>query len=546
MKCFFTKPALLVFASLCLFACDDDDTTVRTQVEIDPATCTVPVGGTQTLTARISPPPAVGQDVVWSSANSAVATVDGGVVTGVSVGDAIITATVGDASATCKVTVVPQPVTGVTLDKETLTLEIEQTQTLVATVSPDNATDKTLVWSSDKLEVATVADGLVTAVNIGEATITVKAGDASATCVVTVVGRPVTGISLDKETLTLEIDQTETLVATVLPDNATDKTVVWTTSDEKIATVAEGLVTAVGAGEAVITAAAGDVTATCIVTVNAPAPKIGDYFYSDGTWSDGGLVSIEADGLNPVWAETKPAPVAGKTVIGIVCQTFPERIAQSDKDAGYTHGYVMATKIARDPEDTVDPDIVEWSKDFNFSCLKAAKSGATWYNNVNGYVETMTVKDEYGADLAAYMPAFHLVLNDFPSPAPASTSGWFLPSTGQLWDAVANFCGGEVAAAMKEWQTVTRDATVYCSDNTISYNPLERFNAMMAGVPAEDKDEQMQVDAGHAFASIWASTPYDEESACMFNFGDYWGRNLVECMTEWYDGECTVRPILAF
>lgn len=57
MKCFFTKPALLVFASLCLFACDDDETTVRTTVEIDPAACTVHVGETKTLKAKITPPP---------------------------------------------------------------------------------------------------------------------------------------------------------------------------------------------------------------------------------------------------------------------------------------------------------------------------------------------------------------------------------------------------------------------------------------------------------------------------------------------------------
>ncbi len=70
------------------------------------------------------------------------------------------------------------------------------------------------------------------------------------------------------------------------------------------------------------------------MTVAYVAPKIGDYYYSDGTWSDGGLVSIEADGLNPVWADTKPAPVAGKTVIGIVCQTDENRIAAGDKEKG--------------------------------------------------------------------------------------------------------------------------------------------------------------------------------------------------------------------
>lgn len=78
----------------------------------------------------------------------------------------------------------------------------------------------------------------------------------------------------------------------------------------------------------------GESKATCTVTVAYVAPKIGDYYYSDGTWSDGGLVSIEADGLNPVWADTKPAPVAGKTVIGIVCQTDENRIAAGDQGEG--------------------------------------------------------------------------------------------------------------------------------------------------------------------------------------------------------------------
>ena len=124
-------------------------------------------------------------------------------------------------------------------------------------------------------------------------------------------------------------------------------------------------------------------------------PKVGDYYYSDGTWSDGGLVSIDADGLNPVWAEEKPAPVEGKTVIGIVFQTDPSRMAQTDIDAGYTHGYVMAVKFAHGP----DKMSSFYTTDYPFSLLDAAKLAETWYANVNGRAETQTVLDEYAGNL---------------------------------------------------------------------------------------------------------------------------------------------------
>ena len=90
----------------------------------------------------------------------------------------------------------------------------------------------------------------------------------------------------------------------------------------------------------------------------------------------------------------------------------------------------------------------------NFDCLKGAKLPSTWYENVNGYVETMTVRDTYGSNITM-MPAFDWTINGFGLTAPATTSGWFLPSTGQLWDMIANLCGGGVASTMKEWQTST-------------------------------------------------------------------------------------------
>ncbi|HJA94989.1 MAG TPA: Ig-like domain-containing protein [Firmicutes bacterium] len=160
-------------------------------------------------------------------------------------------------------------VESVTLDQNTLSLEVGKTETLTATVTPDNATDKTVTWTTDDAEVATVENGTVTAVAVGEAVITATAGDKTATCSVTVTPAVVAadGITLNVSALSLEVGKTGTLTATVTPDNATDKTVTWTTDNAEVATVENGTVTAVAVGETVITAKAGDKTATCSIVV---------------------------------------------------------------------------------------------------------------------------------------------------------------------------------------------------------------------------------------------------------------------------------------
>ena len=168
-------------------------------------------------------------------------------------------------------------VTSVALDKTTLALTVgDAAVQLTATVAPEDATDKTVTWSSDKTSVATVdATGNVTAVAEGTATITATAGDKTATCTVTVKAATiaVTSVALDKSELALTVgDAAVQLTATVAPDNATDKTVTWSSDKTSVATVdATGKVTAVAEGTATITAKAGDKTATCTVTVTAKA-----------------------------------------------------------------------------------------------------------------------------------------------------------------------------------------------------------------------------------------------------------------------------------
>lgn len=235
-------------------------------------------GDAQTLTATILPADADNQKIIWSSSDETVATVADGVVTPVGVGSCVITAKCEAAetvSAECAVTVTASTVsvTGVSLDKETLTITAGDQASLVATVAPADATNQNLSWSSDKEAVATVANGVVTAVSAGTATITVKTddGDFTASCTVTVEAAVVSveGVSLDKQTLDLTVGGDATLTATIKPAEATNQKLSWKSDKESVATVADGKVTAVGAGDATITVKTedGEFTATCKVTV---------------------------------------------------------------------------------------------------------------------------------------------------------------------------------------------------------------------------------------------------------------------------------------
>ena len=244
-----------------------------TSVSLNKTSASLKVGETVTLTPTVKPDDATDKTVTWTTSDASVATVSNGVVTAKKVGNATITAKAGDKTATCLITVEATPVTSVTLNRTSASLKAGETLTLTATVKPDNATDKTVTWSSSDASVATVSNGVVTAKKVGSATITAKAGDKTATCAVTVVATPVASVILNKTTASLKAGETVTLTATVKPDDATDKTVTWSTSDNSVAVVSGGVVTAKGLGTAVITAAAGGKSASCAITV-IPTPVL--------------------------------------------------------------------------------------------------------------------------------------------------------------------------------------------------------------------------------------------------------------------------------
>ena len=189
----------------------------------------------------------------------------------------------------------PEPevisVESISLNSQTGELRVGEQTTLIATITPDNATNKSVTWKSDNTEAATVENGVVTAVGEGKANITVTTvdGNKTATCMITVLPEEepepepeptpepdpepevinVESVALNSQNEELKIGETTTLVATVMPSNATNKKVVWSSDNTNVATVNNGVVTAVGEGSANIkvTTEDGNKTAVCMITV---------------------------------------------------------------------------------------------------------------------------------------------------------------------------------------------------------------------------------------------------------------------------------------
>ena len=161
------------------------------------------------------------------------------------------------------------PVKSITMSQAYLTIPSGDSASLSVSVSPKNATERTVAWRSSDESVVTVRDGKVTAVSAGTATIQAACGGVSADCKITVTEKTVDvqSVTLDQRSLEMKKGERSTLIATVFPENATESAVIWSSSDESVATVRDGKVTAVSAGTATIQAACGGKSAVCTVSV---------------------------------------------------------------------------------------------------------------------------------------------------------------------------------------------------------------------------------------------------------------------------------------
>lgn len=228
----------------------------------------------------------VDTSVIWSSSNEDILTVDqNGFVTFVSPGNATVICQTNDIGtdgnnllATCDF-FISEPVTSVTLDFTDVTLKLGDTFRLTAEILPVNATDKTVTWISSNTSVVTVDEnGLLTAVGTGSAAVLVQSNDSGITAMCNInVYQPVETVEINYTEMSVRKGTVFWLYAKAGPDNAVNKTIIWSTSNPRIATVDEsGMVTAIEPGECIITATSQDtgIFATCSLTVTEPVTGI--------------------------------------------------------------------------------------------------------------------------------------------------------------------------------------------------------------------------------------------------------------------------------
>ena len=323
---------------------------------------------------------------------------------------------------------------GVTVEPSQITVVKGETAELSFAVTPKDASWEGVYWQSSDETVATVdQDGVVTAVATGTAEISVHVDSFNDVCTVTVKGGPLESLVLNETALSLFVGGTSQLSFTYNPEDADfdPSSAKWSSADETVATVdGTGLVTAVGTGETTVTLTAGEITAECSVSVTGEA-SVGDFFYSDGTWS--------AD-LDP-----------DKTCIGVVFYAGHHENDLSDYSSTgigsvKCHGYVVAL------HDASPADCIHWGpNDVLLENYPLDEDGepvviSNFTNNVedadwNGYLWTSGIRAAAEAagglseDVEGYPAAWYAV-NYSADAAPESTSGWFLPSISQVNAAV--------------------------------------------------------------------------------------------------------------
>lgn len=268
---------LVALLSILVLSCKDDDPTLS-KLSFKNATESMQLGATQSIAFDWAPDEVAKPAVNWTSSDIDVATVsDKGEITTVGLGKTTIKVTAVENSAMTaqfELTVNPIPVTAISLGEESMEVLFGKTVTITPTVEPENATDKTLNWTSSNEKIAVVDDGEITAVAEGETTITAEKDGVTTTIKIIVKMINVASVDFELPPVAISVGQTHQLAFTILPEDASINTLTWTSADEAILTVDEnGVVTAKAIGAAEVTATAHNgVKITRLVSTKPIAP----------------------------------------------------------------------------------------------------------------------------------------------------------------------------------------------------------------------------------------------------------------------------------
>lgn len=368
-------------------------------------------------------------------------------------------------------------VSSVILNKTELALVRGEVEQLTYKVVPEDADSFEVTWSVSDTEIATVdPNGIVTACKAGETDITLRCGDAEDVCHLTVSGLPAESVVVEPETLSMIKGQKVRLNATVVPEDADDKTLVWESSDESIVAVDEtGTVEALGEGVAVIGVSCGDAKGQCEVSVMKDV-SVGDFFYSDGSYSKEldanktpvGIVFWVGDATlqDPVLKKECPDCNNGLAV-SLTEEWGPWQFGAGICDVGswinaWADGY---ESIVADTEDGGNINMVRG------------------YNNTKAIEVFLNAPENAGKTV---YPVDAVIKYRESVPLPETTSGWYVPSAkelsllcsgeydGNIWD----LRGNEVLTGNKEFlneriallegASVIDDYAAYWSSNEYS------------------------------------------------------------------------------
>ena len=480
-------------------------------ITLSPQTQNIVSGTSVQLTAVITPSDASNTTVFWSSSNSSVAAVNSdGLVTGLSAGISTITVTAEDgglkATSSITVTAATVNVAGISLSSNSETLRVGETIQLGTTIIPSDATDCSVSWSSSNVAVATVNNGLVTAVNIGTATVTVTTndGDYSDTALINVEKTPVTSVNLNTSSETLHVNDTVQLTATVIPSDATDASVSWSSDNTSAATVnSNGFVTAKGIGSATITVTTNDQNkkASIIITVEA-IPVTGISLSHDNATLEvdktlkltATVLPSDATDQSVTWS-TSNSSVASVTDNGLVtANAAGSAIITAKADGG---NYSASATI------TIPSEPVLTTKDIRLS-FGFDETNATSFNNIyviwlegsNGHIQHVYVCDRllhyfikngnvtYITDYESALPFWHV--NYYDKYCDASNTASYDPGILADVDAVTG------ATNANEDFTVTTTIDDSLGDHFTIYFELDEsfeFNNAFPGKPYNMHDQ---------------------------------------------------------